>query len=114
MVCSLIPLALYALKSLGGGDLKLLVVLGACLGPTLGFEAQVYAFALASVYGFGCAAYDGALLQTLKASALLVTHPVTPRAFRSPLAPAAQRSLRLAPFMCLGVLLATAAHVVAP
>jgi prepilin peptidase CpaA len=106
VVCSLIPVALYALQSLGGGDLKLLVAVGACLGPALGFEVQVYAFAFASIYAFGRAAFDGTLFRTLADSAALIAQPLVPRALRKPPSPSALRELRFAPAIFCGVLFA--------
>jgi prepilin peptidase CpaA len=114
IVCSLAPLILYSLKSLGGGDLKLLVALGACLGPSLGFETQAYAFASASIYAFGRAAYEGTMFRTLADSATVLTQPLLPRTFRKPVAASTLRELRFAPAIFFGVLIAAVSHGVAP
>lgn len=53
LVCGLTPLILCALGAMGGGDLKLLMSMGALLGAKLGLTAQLYAFAAASVWGMG-------------------------------------------------------------
>jgi prepilin peptidase CpaA len=52
-VCALTPLILCALGAMGGGDLKLLMAMGALLGAKLGLTAQLYAFAAASLWGIG-------------------------------------------------------------
>lgn len=65
LICGSIPLALYMLRSLGGGDLKLLCATGVCLGPMVGFEIQLFAYGLGLVYGVGRVIYEGTLWKTL-------------------------------------------------
>jgi prepilin peptidase CpaA len=50
VACGAVPLLLFRLKALGGGDVKLLATLGALLGPTLGLELSFAAFVVAAVY----------------------------------------------------------------
>jgi prepilin peptidase CpaA len=70
--CAIVPFVLYAAKGLGGGDLKLLTVVGVLVGPFSGMEVQVYAFSLGSLFAFGYLAYRGTLLRTLASSAALL------------------------------------------
>jgi prepilin peptidase CpaA len=65
LVCGSIPLALYLMKSLGAGDLKLLCAAGACLGPLIAFELQLFAYGFGLVYALGRVIYEGTLWQTL-------------------------------------------------
>ena len=45
LLVSLVPWLLYRMDGIGGGDVKLLAVVGAALGPYMGIEAELYAFA---------------------------------------------------------------------
>lgn len=48
-VCSLAPALSFAKGEIGGGDVKLFAAIGALLGPSLGFHAQAFTFAVALV-----------------------------------------------------------------
>jgi prepilin peptidase CpaA len=50
LTCGAVPLLLFRLKALGGGDVKLLATVGAQLGPLLGLELSFAAFVVAAVY----------------------------------------------------------------
>lgn len=62
VACGAVPLLLFRLKALGGGDVKLLATAGAQLGPVLGLELSFAAFVVAAVYWS---------LRAVRASALL-------------------------------------------
>jgi prepilin peptidase CpaA len=109
LTCGLIPLALYIAGALGGGDVKLMTVCGAALGPVLGLQAELYSFGFGALYALGAAAYSGELLQTLLGSALLLTNPLIPRRLRKPVPEPARRTIRFAPAICAGVLVAVTA-----
>jgi prepilin peptidase CpaA len=50
VACGAVPLLLFRLKALGGGDVKLLATVGAQLGPLLGLELSFAAFVVAAAY----------------------------------------------------------------
>lgn len=50
VACGAVPLLLFRLKAIGGGDVKLLAAAGALLGPTLGLELSFTAFVVAALY----------------------------------------------------------------
>jgi prepilin peptidase CpaA len=106
LISVLIPLALYVCRALGAGDVKLMAVCGAGLGPVAGLEAQLYAFGFGALYALGHAAYGGVLWQTLRGSAVLLTNPVIPRRLRKPVPAPAQRPMPFGPAICLGVIAA--------
>ena len=110
LIAGLIPLALYICRALGAGDVKLMAMCGAGLGPVAGLEAELYAFGFGALYAIGAAAYGGVLWQTLRGSAVLLTNPVVPRRLRKPVPAPAQRVLPLGPAICAGVVTAAISH----
>jgi prepilin peptidase CpaA len=106
LIAGLIPLALYVCRAMGAGDVKLMAVCGAGLGPVIGLEAELYAFGFGALCALGYAAYGGELLQTLRGSAVLLTNPWIPRRLRRPVPVPAQRTMRFGPAICAGVIAA--------
>lgn len=111
VACALLPLLLYALGGLGGGDVKLFAALGLLTGPLLGLEVQLYAFALGGVYAGARLAYEGLLLSSVWRSLMLL---IGGRRDASIDLSCAARTIRFAPAICGGALLMTAMHWSAP
>ncbi|MCU0662733.1 MAG: A24 family peptidase [Myxococcota bacterium] len=98
LVCGLVPIALHAAGAMGGGDLKLLMSLGALLGVRLGLTAELYAFAAASLWGLGSWIVRGQLASVARrAIALLAGKSLS----EAPLIE--KTSLRFAPSVLVGV-----------
>jgi prepilin peptidase CpaA len=110
LACGLPPLAIYMFRALGGGDVKLLAMCGAGLGPVIGLEAELYAFTLGALFGLARAAYDGTLFQTLLGSASLLTNPLLPKRYQREVSQGAMREVRFGPFIAAGVAAAILAH----
>lgn len=110
VISGLIPLALYICRALGAGDVKLMALCGAGLGPVAGLESELYAFGFGALYALGAAAYSGVLWQTLRGSAVLITNPIVPRRVRKPVPLPAQRMLPFGPAICAGVVTAVISH----
>lgn len=110
LACGLPPLALYLCKGLGGGDVKLLAMCGAGLGPVAGLQAELYAFTLGALFALARAAYDGTLFQTLLGSASLLTNSLLPKRYQRVIAPSALRELRFGPAIAVGVAAALLQH----
>lgn len=106
LIAGAIPLAMYVCRGLGAGDVKLMAMCGAGLGPVAGLEAQLYAFGFGAMYALGLAAYGGELWQTLRGSAVLITNPFIPRRLRKQVPVPAQRTIRFGPAICAGVIAA--------
>ncbi|MET0387047.1 MAG: A24 family peptidase [Polyangiales bacterium] len=105
LFCAIFPCLLYALKSLGGGDLKLLIAIGACLGPQLGFQLQAYAYVLGSLYALVRVVYRGTLWKTTVASAASVMNPLLPRSLKKSAPVEALSTMHFAPAVCASALL---------
>jgi prepilin peptidase CpaA len=103
IACGLVPALLYWKGAIGGGDLKLLVALGALLGPMLGIEAELYGFIAAALYAPARLAYDGKLLRTLGNTVALAFNPLLPKARRRDVAPEMMTWLRFGPPMFVGM-----------
>lgn len=56
------PLPLYLLRAMGAGDVKLLMVVGAFLGPAQTFAALVLSFVMGGVLALGMALYRGSFV----------------------------------------------------
>jgi prepilin peptidase CpaA len=110
LACGAVPLALYLCGALGGGDVKLLALCGAGLGPVIGMQAELYAFTLGALLALGRAAYEGTLLEALTGSAALITNPLLPKKLRKPVAAGALRELRFGPAIAAGVGATLALH----
>ena len=80
LLTAVVPFVLWRARALGGGDLKLFVALGALLGPMLGLEAQMMAFACGALFVPARLALRGELLATLGRSLSLVTNVFAPAA----------------------------------
>jgi prepilin peptidase CpaA len=109
LVCGLVPLVLFRLRAMGGGDVKLLAAVGALAGPLFGMEIELYAFVTAAVFAGAKLAYQGELVRVLAGSALLVVNPFLPGERRRPAPEALAKTMRFAPavlvatLICVGV-----------
>jgi prepilin peptidase CpaA len=105
-----VPLCLYRLNGIGGGDVKLLGALGVGLGPLAGLELQLYAFALMLLYAPARLLYTGTLWRTLQTTSALLMRPFTRRASRRPLDMAQFTSFRFGPAIFGGALICALQH----
>jgi prepilin peptidase CpaA len=110
IVCALVPLLLYRLGAMGGGDVKLLAALGALLTPMLGLEAELYGFIAAMLIAPARLIYEGKFLKMLGNTARLVANPFLPKAKRKEVPQEAMSWYRLGPAIFLGTLGAVVAN----
>jgi len=95
--CSAVPLLLYRVSAMGGGDVKLLASVGVWAGPILGLQVELYAFVLAALYAPARLAYQGELFRLLGNSAALLKNPFLPKARRQEVPQALLTELRFGP-----------------
>jgi prepilin peptidase CpaA len=106
LLVTLVPFLLFRAGGMGGGDVKLLAVVGVALGPMLGLEAELYAFIAAMLYAPARLIWEGKLVRALKTTALLAVRPLLPKHRRPEVAPSELTSLRFAPAIFVGTLAA--------
>jgi prepilin peptidase CpaA len=84
VLVSLVPLLLYRLDGIGGGDVKLLAVVGAALGPYMGIEAEMYAFTVVVLYAPARLLFEGKLIKSLRTTGFMIIRPLVPRHRQGP------------------------------
>ena len=100
LVCGLIPLILWRSNAMGGGDVKLLIGLGALLGPAIGLRVELYAFMAAVAAAPILLAYRGVLGATLRRSFALLLRPFRRSRPGAPQVAEALTELRFGPAIC--------------
>jgi prepilin peptidase CpaA len=106
LACAPVPLFLFLVRGLAGGDVKLFIALGSLVGPIVGVQAQLYAFVVGALYVFGMLAYEGVLWRTVGSSVAQVTTAILPKRMRRASSAETQRTIRFAPAICLGTAIA--------
>lgn len=106
LVVGIVPLLLYRNDAIGGGDVKLLLALGAILQWRIGFEAEVYSFFAAGLFAPARLAYEGKLFKTLKNSMMIAANPFLPKAKRRQVEPESMTWFRFGPSMFVGTIFA--------
>ena len=109
VVCGLVPLALFRMGAMGGGDVKLLAVAGACAGPLVGMQIQLAAFVLGAAFAIVQLGFTGQLARMLDNALRLVQNPFRPPARRRPISGALLTSLPFGPAIFAATLLVTVA-----
>jgi len=112
-LCGLVPFVLYWASrgtAIGGGDLKLFLVLGALLGPELGLSIQFSSYVLVSTFAMLRLTYEGKLWQLIGHLLILAARPFRKPAGREAPHPLALTEIRLGPFIFLASVLAIASE----
>jgi prepilin peptidase CpaA len=94
-LCGGVPLVLFGVRAIGGGDVKLFAALGALLGVQHGLELQILSYALCAIYALCLLAYRGTLLATLGRCVALLWAPFLPAARRAALPVEAMTPIKL-------------------
>jgi prepilin peptidase CpaA len=106
LVCALTPVFLYWKGTIGGGDVKLLIAIGAICGASVGIEAQFYSFVAGAIMGQAKLAWEGKLFRTLGNAASIVINPFLAPARRRKLSPELMTSMRFGPAIFVGTVTA--------
>lgn len=110
VLCGVVPLLLFRQNAIGGGDVKLLIALGALLEPVLGVEAQMYGFFAGAILAPARLAYEGKLLSTVKNTFAIGANLFLPKSRQRTVDATALSWFRLGPAIFLGVLLTAYLH----
>jgi prepilin peptidase CpaA len=82
IACAIVPLLLFYTGAMGGGDTKLLAMVGAILGPLVGLQIEFYAFIAIALYAPIKMAYEGRILRLLGNVLALTANPFRAKAKR--------------------------------
>ena len=112
VIVALVPLMLFRAGGMGGGDVKLLALVGAALGPYAGIESELYAFVIAMLYAPVRLIWEGKLVAAMKATGTMAVRPLLPK-HRRPSPPPRETltALRFGPAIFLGTLLTFVHHL---
>jgi prepilin peptidase CpaA len=110
IACAAVPLLLYRLGAMGGGDVKLLLAIGAICRIMVGLEAEFYGFLVAALYAPVRLIYEGKFLRTLGNTLTLLLNPILPKGRRRSISPEMMSSLRFGPPMFVGTCVAVWMH----
>lgn len=107
VVCAVVPLVLFRIGAMGGGDVKLLAVVGVFAGPITGMRIQFASFVIGSALALVQLAFNGQLRRMLGNTLRLALNPLVPPARRRPISGASLTSLPFGPAIFLAVAFAT-------
>jgi len=105
LVCGLVPIIMFYMNGMAGGDVKLFVAIAAIVGPDLGLQAELLAFVVGGIYSLGRLAWDGKLFRTFGNIAMMGLNPVLPKRLRRPLSSELRDTLRLGGAIFAGLLI---------
>lgn len=106
LVCAAVPLLVFFLHGMGGGDVKLFAALGALCSAHRGLEAETYSFVVALLIAPAHLAYRGKLLSTLGHAVLVALGPLARRGERQTVASEPLLWFRLGPAIFAGTCIA--------
>lgn len=109
-LCAVVPLLLFRQSAIGGGDVKLLIALGAVLQPMKGVEAQMYGFFAGAILAPAWLAYQGKLFSSIKNAFFIGANFFLPKDKQRSVDAAALSWFRLGPAIFLGVVLTAYLH----
>jgi len=105
IICGLVPVIMFYMNGMAGGDVKLFVAIAALVGPDLGLQAELLAFVVGGIYSLGRLAWDGKLFRTLGNVAMMGVNPLLPKRLRRPLSTELRDTLRLGGAIFAGLLI---------
>lgn len=112
LLTALVPVMLFRAGGMGGGDVKLLALVGAALGPFAGVEAELVAFVIAMLYAPVRLIWEGKLIAAMKTTGSMALRPLLPKHRRPPkVAVETLTALRFGPAIFLGTLLTIVRHL---
>lgn len=105
VVCGLVPVIMFYMNGMAGGDVKLFAAIAAIVGPDLGLQAELLALVVAGIYSLGRLTWDGKLFRTLGNVLMMGVNPILPKRLRRPLSAELRDTLRLGGAIFAGLLI---------
>ena len=110
VACVAVPLLLYRMDAIGGGDVKMLAALGAMLRPMLGVEAEMYGFVAVALIMPARLAYEGKLKRVMLNTLAIATNPFRPKDKRKEVPKEMLTEVRFGPGIFLGTCVTATLH----
>ncbi len=105
LICGVVPLIMFRLGGMAGGDVKLFAAIAAIVGPDIALEGEFLAFVVAGIYSLGRLTWDGKLFRTLGNTLALGVNPVLPKRLQRSVTPELRETLRLGGAIFAGLLI---------
>jgi len=109
-VCALVPLLMWCAGLVGGGDVKLIAVVGALCHAAIGMEAVFLGLCLCSMFVVLKLAWEGDLLKSLFSAVRVLANPILPAERKTEMVPSARQPVRFGPALAIGTILTALAH----
>jgi len=109
-VCALVPFLLWLVGWVGGGDVKLIAVVGAFCHAAIGMEAVFLGLCFCVTFVVLKLAWEGHLLRSIFSGVGVMANPILPEARKFEMAPAARQTMRFGPALAAAMMFTALAH----
>ena len=103
-VVGFVPAVLWRFGTMGGGDVKIIIAVGAVCHASLGMTLVFVALSLMACAGIVKLAWDGQLLRSVGSALGAILNPVLPREKQIVVAEAAREPMRFGPALALSAI----------
>lgn len=110
VVVGAVPLVLWRFGAVGGGDVKIIMAVGAVCHASIGMTLVFFALSLTACFGVIKLAWDGHLLRSVATSLLALANPLRARRDRVAVAEGAREPLRFGPALVLSAIAIVLTH----
>lgn len=109
-VVGVVPLILWRLGLVGGGDVKIVMAVGAVCHASLGMTMVFIALVMMACVGIVKLAWDGNLFKSIGTTLLSLLNPLRKRSHHVAIAEAAREPLRFGPALALSAIVLVLVH----
>lgn len=114
-LCAVLPMISFVRGEMGGGDVKLFAAMGALMGPTLGIDAEAWAFVIIFLVVTPIRLLRGGHLRTsMKNAGISLRNMFTPASRRVTYDPIKLRPVIMAPTILAGLCISLVRHWPSP
>ena len=109
-LCGLAPFMAYRVGGMPGGDLKLFAAIGGLVLPVAGIEIQFFSMVAAGIFGVGVLISRGRFRETFGQALIRLRNRMVPEKWHREVPEIERTSIRIGPFVLVGVALVIAEH----